>query len=632
MPITIGANISSLTLQRHLGEHTQRLQTSLARLASGQRINSAGDDPAGLAVASRLNTDARVYTRGIKNLNDGLSALNIAQGALEELASISQRQLELAEQAANGSLSFKQRLALHKESFQLTKEFNRIVGSTSFNGLNLIDGSITSGISLQAGYQSSGVIIVDPTSGLTRNAGDGTFTATTTTASGGPGGAYDMATGDFNGDGKLDYAAGAWTGGVWVNLGNGDGTFGASVTTAGLAQTKSIEVADVNGDGLDDLITLADAGIRVLMSDGDGTFTQSDSFTVPGSYNHSMSAADFTGDGRVDFIAQDGSTGNLYLYAGNGNGTFSSAALIGNTAYAYGSAAGDVNGDGRNDLIVADISGTFLLTSQGNGTFVKTQVATGDTRSVAVADLDGDGILDILSTVTGASMMKISKGNGDGTFASTGNYNFSSGLANEFYQKITVGDFNGDGLPDAAIAVREQLSSSGTVLLYMNNGDGTFGASTNLGALSDSISIANGDFNNDGVNDIVVPNTWTSVRYFKGDVRLLTYAPFQNLTTVDTARDALETSKAQVARISSALGTLGGYQSRVSVAINSLESMVASLIEAKSRIEDVDVALETAELVKQQILQKAGVALLAQANIQPQIAWSLLSGSLKNSR
>ena len=109
MPITLGSNINSLMAQRKLANTTDGLARTYERLSSGMRINRASDDAAGLAVSSKLNSDARVYTQGIRNANDGISALSIAQGTLGEASNIVIRLRELATGAANGAFSAAQR-------------------------------------------------------------------------------------------------------------------------------------------------------------------------------------------------------------------------------------------------------------------------------------------------------------------------------------------------------------------------------------------------------------------------------------------------------------------------------------------------------------------------------------------
>ena len=133
---------SAAAALRELDRATSSVGKALQRLSSGLRINSASDDAAGLSIASSLDAKSRIYTQAIRNANDGISALNIAEGTTSQLSNIVTRLKELATQSANGSFSTKQRLALDKENEQLTLEFNRLTASTSFNGLNLLDGAL----------------------------------------------------------------------------------------------------------------------------------------------------------------------------------------------------------------------------------------------------------------------------------------------------------------------------------------------------------------------------------------------------------------------------------------------------------------------------------------------------------
>ena len=137
MPITIGSDIASLNARRALGTATEKLGAVSERLSSGQRINKASDDASGLAIADSLRTDARVFTQGVRNVNDAVSFLFIAEGATNELKNIITRGMELAEQAASGSFSDKQRSALDGEYQSIASEFNRILESAKFNGVSV---------------------------------------------------------------------------------------------------------------------------------------------------------------------------------------------------------------------------------------------------------------------------------------------------------------------------------------------------------------------------------------------------------------------------------------------------------------------------------------------------------------
>lgn len=152
MPITIGNNIASLQAQRRLAQATESLGTTYERLSSGQRINKASDDAAGLAIADSLRADQRVATVAIRNANDGISSIAIADGALAQISDVLTRLGELAEQSANGVFSVTQRSALSNEFLALGSEIERIAVTTAFNGVKLLSGSNT--VVLQVGFDS----------------------------------------------------------------------------------------------------------------------------------------------------------------------------------------------------------------------------------------------------------------------------------------------------------------------------------------------------------------------------------------------------------------------------------------------------------------------------------------------
>jgi flagellin len=141
MPQVINTNIASLGAQKALNKSQSSLQTSLQRLSSGLRINSAKDDAAGLAIVDRMTSQIRGLGQGIRNANDGLSVAQVAEGAMQESGNILQRIRELAIQSANDSNSATDRSNIQKEVSQLQQELNRIAETTTFNGKNLLDGT-----------------------------------------------------------------------------------------------------------------------------------------------------------------------------------------------------------------------------------------------------------------------------------------------------------------------------------------------------------------------------------------------------------------------------------------------------------------------------------------------------------
>jgi len=153
MPITLGSNIASLQAQRRLATATDALGRTYERLSSGQRINRASDDAAGLAIADSLKANQRIATVAIRNANDGISTIGIADSALGEIGNVLTRLAELAEQSANGVFSTTQRSALANEFVALASEVERIATTTVFNGVALLSGGNT--LTLQVGFNSS---------------------------------------------------------------------------------------------------------------------------------------------------------------------------------------------------------------------------------------------------------------------------------------------------------------------------------------------------------------------------------------------------------------------------------------------------------------------------------------------
>ncbi len=141
MPQFINTNVSSLNAQRNLNSSQNALNTSLQRLSSGLRINSAADDAAGLGIADRMTSQIRGLNQAVRNANDGISLSQTAEGALQETSNILQRMRELSIQSANDSNSSSDRGNLQKEVSQLQQELNRISSTTQFNGKQLLDGS-----------------------------------------------------------------------------------------------------------------------------------------------------------------------------------------------------------------------------------------------------------------------------------------------------------------------------------------------------------------------------------------------------------------------------------------------------------------------------------------------------------
>ena len=628
MPITIGSNIASLNAQRQLGRASDALSTIYEKLSSGQRINHASDDAAGLAIATNLKSSSRVYTQAIRNVNDGVSALSISDGALGALSQITQRQLELSEQAANGSYSAQQRSVMNKEVNALSKEYNRIIQTTSFNGIQLFQGSILSqGLSIQAGFGTADSLTLAIGSQGSRSIGTGTFSGGTSFV-GGTNAGDETVTGDFNNDGNLDiiYTSVGDTA-LYYSVGNGDGTFKAATV---LSNTNSgintLRLGDVNGDGKTDIITNAGGALNVFVNNGDGTFKAPSSISDPTNITYSIDVADINGDGYADVVSVGTSSGRVFF--GKSDGTLSAG-----TSFSFGFSNGSngvtlvKNGYGGDySAVVNGGSGgstVIRLSSAGNPTGISQDLNSTGYVSTSTGDFNGDGIGDFyaLNSVTGKLQTYL--GNGDGTFLfgqtiTDLDNTTTSPIPNA---RTRVVDLNNDGIADLV------RSSSHGIQTYLGNGDGTFNAGNTAFTLTNSEAMSFGDFNKDGRTDIAITGFGTknvSIGLADGTTTLLTKQ--FDITTQANARDALTFLNDQLSRISLERGAEGAFQSRLQVTNSNLQSLRENYDAASSRITDADIAQTSSELIRNNIVQQAAASVLAQANQLPALALQLLRG------
>jgi hypothetical protein len=355
----------------------------------------------------------------------------------------------------------------------------------------------------------------------------------------------EVAVGDFNGDGKPDVVLGGGS----MMLGNGDGTF-----TSGPAPNDgnpiSLAVADFNGDGKLDLAAVnfgpyqppgaigvfypqtvdqtAPGSVMVLMGNGDGTFAAT--HTLPSTLSPwptFVATADINGDGIPDLVVTNSHTSTgvatVNVMLGNGDGTFTLKSSNPTGQHPVAVAVGDFNGDGIPDLAVANAydNPLTILLGNGDGTFrpAPSNPSTGisvDPVDLVVGDFNGDGILDIAVANYGApglndwsvpGMVTVLLGRGDGTFT----------IASEVYARnhlnsIAVGDFNKDGVPDLAMT-----DFGGLVGILFGDGHGNFTPAGSFPTVANTNGypayVAVGDFNGDGIADVAVGSQGTTNPY-----------------------------------------------------------------------------------------------------------------------
>lgn len=325
-----------------------------------------------------------------------------------------------------------------------------------------------------------------------------------------PAGTYpiSVALGDFNSDNKTDLAIAnnSNPSSFSVMLGDGVGGFGAptTVTIPAKSFSRSIAAADLNGDTKLDLVIANSASneISLLMGNGMGGFGSPIPMTVGATPIH-VAVADYRSSGKLDIAVANQSSNNVSVLLGNGLGSFTAAATFPVGSGPYALAARDLNGDGKADVVTANASGgdVSVLLSDGVGGFGRTNFlssqGSSSPSSVTIGDLNGDLIPDLAIAEQSTGLVSVLLGRGDGGFGAGTTY-----PSGEAPWAVEVADWNGDGKLDLAVANR--LGSDVSVLL----GNGVFGlgSAAHFPAGPTPYAMAVGDFNGDRWPDLVLCN------------------------------------------------------------------------------------------------------------------------------
>jgi len=328
-------------------------------------------------------------------------------------------------------------------------------------------------------------------------------------------------TGDFNGDGKVDYVA-ATIGSVTVGLNDGAGGFFPCKTITLTTTPRAIALGDLNADGKLDIVTANESSdsVSILLGDGSGGF-KLDSTLKVGSHPQSVAVGflEGPGDKTLDIVTANFGSNNVSVILNKGDGTYKSAtnSTTGSDSFPNFVAVGDFNQDGSADLLTANSNdnGIQFLAGNGKGAFsipsskqdpLQGMTALGTTpQAIVVGDFNADGSLDFATANPNGNSVSVTLGNGDGIFQSVSTVSLNG---NQGPQSLALGDFNGDSVLDLATA--NLFDDSTSILLGVatpqGNGSGKFALQTSVPVGAGTRAVAVADVNGDGKADLLTGN------------------------------------------------------------------------------------------------------------------------------
>jgi flagellin len=639
------------------------MELSMERLSTGKRINSASDDAAGVAIASRLTAEITGTNMAIRNAMDGQALIDTAEGAHQEVGNILQRMRELAVQSANDTNDSTDRANLQVEIDQLVAEIDRISQASTWAGQQLLDGtgsgSGAASFAFQIGSGQNAYDSITTTINATSAAALGLNTTATLSVG-------SISNGATNAPVSFDTSTGKLT--VASTYSNSDVTVaqkigGASATDAqtGLSITDAAGVITVNGAAIADadvIVTKPTAMTSLTVSDTGGvvSITAGDVLAADHAYADISSATGVaittSVDNKLTVTAAAGSASGTLTYTMDGHAhTFAVVTGVDTTATIAAKLNDAINGATSTTQVRSSISGS-VVTLERIG-IAKDQAGSlsffvdGQQNDVAIAAGDSvDAILTKIKTdfdALDSSDPHVASAKSL-TNATTGTLTFtrqeaiadgSLDITLESNTAVSVSFSKGDSLSDIATAIAAQTFTGATDAASTNTvtftrdfsaGDITFdlNGSTITTTLdgTESATQAATKIN----TQITAAALGDAVNTDNGDGTVSISAVDFSVTTTAAALKAIGAVDAALNTVNSQRATLGAVSNRLDSTVNNLTSISSNLQGGKGRIEDADFAAETTSLAKSQILQQASTAMLAQANASKQNVLSLLQG------
>lgn len=626
MSLVVNTNVSSLTAQRALAESGEMLDKAMARLSSGSRLNAASDDAAGLAIVQRMTAQINGLNMAVKNANDGISLTQSIEGALVEVADMLQRLRELSVQSANDTNTNTDRAFLQSEVNLLIAEITRISANTRFNQMTVLDGTFTNKV-MQVGTE-----------------GGETIQFSVDSVSGDKLGAYKV-TGDrieaFKGDGA----------GAYGNI------------------TDDADDIIINGNSLSKTIAVADADSSTNVAANINKVSgETGVSAVAKTYAHYYSTwkTDQTASLKInnkttgEFVvsssnvldavdkinAISGSTGvtatatsdyKVLLYANDGRDI-----LVENEKAIHGQRVKAVSHDGITSAAVtgaaAAVKTTTANTPATNATATTWYIRNQQTgESVALSFIQG---ANAAATNTAIEAALDGFTGADAIWDNGGDYHITAaqdGGKIKFTGAATLGDFQ--VYSDAAMTT-SLIATGGTVGLYdttsirLNAAGDSALEGTDLddsATVQGSISLSSSklfsvtQLGTELAAPPATATTWTTNdNYFTTGAAVLSTVSNVDLRTQSGASTAISVLDGAIEKISSMRADLGAIENRLSHTVSNLMNIAENTADSRSRINDADYSVESANLAKAQVLQQAGTAMLSQANARAQLVLQLL--------
>ena len=662
---SINTNIGAMVAQKNMMDNNRDLDQAMARISSGLRINSAADDAAGSAIASKMEAQVRSLDVAVRNSYDAISMTQTAEGALGEMENILQRVRELAVQAGNSTLSTSDRTAIQEEITALTSEMNSIASTTNFNGVKLLDGSNTS-VDFQVGTSSSDQLNVVLESskasdlGLMGSTGANVLTSSRIELVDVSGFAVDAI--KINGQNAVVTQSatlvGTTTAAKLLADAINTNTFGHGAVATAYNRVVGAEM----GSDFDMTATFTVNGITIAIQDDMQGVVDAINQNVGGVtaelggnnslvlFNDSGIAIDVAGTSTGVGIATDDYEGFYTLENVDGSDV---TVELGNLANGYVQAA---------TALPANLNAYGLNETDGAGHLKSVKVTSANLSTTDQIKINGASVGATLQNSAQAKAAAINLVSGESGVTATASTTMFLDLDFGVTPTNTSFEVNGtaiavatsDDVQEVAAAINTAdvgvyatATSTGLMKLFDSGGGNiqidmsSVTAFVTAGSDADNLAIASGaqmiaygnieltakDGGHIQLEDGTLTNTGLAKLGLEASSEMETAGSGGvNVSTLAGATSSLANIDAAIDKLSGFRASFGAVENRIDAKINNLTTLKVNTQAAQSRIEDADFAAETTNMTKAQILSQAATSMLAQANSSKQNLLTLLQG------